>query len=305
MASSGLNSGPLSQHCAGRIAGTNESRVARSITQSQTDLRDKLVNHPFQFGSNDESGVSSDKGVTWTALGSTSYSGGEGACVAASTSTLWLIQSGNNTPQYTANGGASWAVCPGLPANGNYQTFVSTFWPEIMAADRVDANTFYVFANVTGDVYKSTTNPPSFSLVHSALDTYGFNIPLLEAVPNVGSISTSGHLFFSLGKGSGATFKRSTDHGSTWAAVTNVTEVWAFGFGKPAPSQGYPAIYIIGFVSGVWGFWQSIDNAVTWTKLVDYPLGSFDTPTSVCGDNNIYNTAYVGFQGSGCARYGP
>lgn len=249
----------------------------------------------FNFGNNDESGVSTDKGVTWTKFASISYNGGQGGCCAASTSSLFLVQSGNNTPQYTANGGTSWTVCPGLPANGAYQTGVTTFWPQLMAADRVDANTFYVF---TGPIWKSTANPPSFSQVSTgSIDTYGFNIPILASVPN-----NAGHLFFSLGKGSGQPFRRSTDHGTTWSTVANVTEVWAFDCGKVAPGQSYPAIYIIGFVSNVWGLWRSIDNAVSWTKLVDYPLASFDTPTTVAADANTYGVVYVGFQGSGAAR---
>lgn len=246
------------------------------------------------FGATDGSGKSTDKGVIWTALGSTSYNAGQGGCCAASTATLWLIQSGNNTPQYTTNGGTSWTVCPGLPGNGSYQTFVTSFWPQLMAADRVDPNTFYVF---TGNIYKSTTNPPSFSLVKSALDTYGFNIPILGTVPG-----KAGHLFFSLGKGSGVTFKRSTDHGTTWTDVANVTEVWGFDFGPIATGQSYPSIYIAGFVSNVWGIWRSIDNAVSWTKLIDYPLSSCDTITGVCADSNTYGVVYVSFQGSGCVR---
>lgn len=262
------------------------------------------------FGNNEASGKSSDSGVSWTALGSTSFNAGEGGCLAASTSSFFIIQSGNNTPQYTTNGGTSWTVCPGAPANGNYQTAVTTFWPQLLAADRVDANTFYLFANTTGDIYKSTANPPSFSQVHSALDTYGFDIPLLGCPANLGTLSTSGHVFFSLGKGSGQPFRYSINHGTTWTAITNVTEVWGFDFGPPAPAKTYPAIYIYGFKSGVWGVYRCIDAGDnisnpalwTWTLLTTYALNSFDTITGICADANTYGIVYVGFQGSGAAR---
>lgn len=265
------------------------------------------------FGNNNASGASSDKGVTWTVLGSTSYNAGEGGCLAASTPTFFIIQSGNNAPQYTTNGGASWTLCPGVPANGGYQTSVTTFWPQLLAADRVDPNTFYLFADTTGttgDVYKSTTNPPSFSKVHSALDTYDFKIPLLASVPNLGSLSTSGHLFFSIGKGSGLPFRYSIDHGTTWTVVTNITEVWGFDFGVPAAGKTYPAIYVYGFKSTVWGLWRCIDAGDnisnpalwTWTNLITYALNSFDTITNVCADANTFGVVYVGYQGSGAAR---
>jgi hypothetical protein len=258
-----------------------------------------LVSYSEFQGGNNESGISTDKGVTWTKLGSTSYDAGQGGCLAAYSASFFLIQSANNLPQYTTNGGGSWTACPGAPANGSYQAN-NSFWPQLMACDRVDANTFYLF---TGPIYKSTTNPPSFTQVSSgSIDTYGFNIPLLAAVPNLGTTSTSGHLFFSLGKGAGTAFRRSINHGTTWSTVGNFTEVVGFDFGPPGSGQSYPSIYVMGLNNSVWGLWRSLDNASTWTLLTTYPNNSFDTVTNVCADANTYGVVYVGFIGSGAAR---
>ena len=77
------------------------------------------------------------------------------------------------------------------------------------------------------------------------------------------------------------------------------SEVYDFGFGKPSVAGGYPAIFIAGWVNNVWGVYRSDDNAVTWVKIADYPLGSLDQITAVDGDKDVYGKVYIGFLGSG------
>ena len=57
-----------------------------------------------------------------------------------------------------------------------------------------------------------------------------------------------------------------------------------------------------------YGIWQS-DNAgsagatPTWKQLGSWPLGSLDRIVTISGDPGIYGRVYVGFGGSGYARY--
>jgi len=78
-------------------------------------------------------------------------------------------------------------------------------------------------------------------------------------------------------------------------------QVTCFGFGAPAPGQTYPAIYIAGFVNNVFGVWQSINNAQTWTQIGTYPLGRLVRLSTISGDPNIFGQVYVGFDGGGYA----
>ena len=82
-------------------------------------------------------------------------------------------------------------------------------------------------------------------------------------------------------------------------AVPDVLEVRAFGFGKARTS--YPTIYIVGWVHRIYGIWRSTDNAQTWDKIGEFPIGSLDAVTTIDGDKNVYGTVYVGFAGSGYA----
>ena len=74
----------------------------------------------------------------------------------------------------------------------------------------------------------------------------------------------------------------------------------SFGFGAPATPGGYPSIYIAGFVNGVYGIWQSNDNAKSWTQIGDYPTGSLAGIKTISGDPNIYGQVYLGLAARIC-----
>ena len=71
------------------------------------------------------------------------------------------------------------------------------------------------------------------------------------------------------------------------------------GFGAAAPGQSYPAIYMVGWVNGVYGVWQSINEAQSWTSIGTWPNGSLDTITTISGDPNVFGKVYVGLAGGG------
>jgi hypothetical protein len=194
-------------------------------------------------------------------------------------------------------------LIPGVPTTG------ATGWGwayylrrHIVAADRVTVETFYLYNYLTG-LYRSTDGGASWTLAHRGqiAPFSGYNAKLYS-VPG-----QAGHLFFTSGpQGSPGDkhpvanpFMRSTDGGSRWTAVSKVREVRAFGFGKALAS--YPAIFIAGWVNGIYGIWQSDDNAQSWIQIGDFPVGNLDNVTAVEGDMNVYGTVYVGFAGSGYA----
>ena len=238
-----------------------------------------------------------------------------GGSIAASTSKNWVFIPSNNTTHiyYTTDAAATWkiATVPGAPTSGETGWgFAYYLDRQIVCADRVAANTFYAYNNGSSrdsrfaGIYKSVDGGANWKLIYGGVFTgYGvgdFNATL-KCVLGVG-----GNLFYTGGP-VGSPFNtadqlvRSIDGGLTWSKVPKMLAV-TFGFGKPAPDHSYPAIYVVGFLSGVYGIYRSIDNALSWARISNgYPLGSFDLIKTIEGDANTYGTVYIGFQGSGFA----
>lgn len=270
-------------------------------------------------GGVDTSGRSTDGGATWSTFGSNapaSINGTAGGSIAASTSTnfVWVpTDNGSrpNSPWYTTDAGNTWRAVsiPGVP------TFGETGWSfafyldrQIIAADRVATNTFYAYnygpsaARSAAGVYKSTDGGATWSRVYAGSFPNSSYNAQMRSVPG-----KEGHLFFTSGVQSpphpaNQSFYRSVNGGATWSTVGGVKEVFSFGFGKAAPGQAYPAIFIYGWVNGELGIWRSDDNASTWKQISNgFPLGSFAPVKVIEGDSNTYGTVYVGLSGNGWA----
>lgn len=278
-----------------------------------------------QNGANDESGISTDGGQTWTAFaalptGVPNTTPGGSIAVASPTVMMWVLAN-DGGPYCTTNGGTTWTA----PTIGsiaqhdqgwNHNAF---FKKKNVAADRVNANTFYAYNDGTGaagaggvGIWKTTDSCSSFTRVNSTSLQNGqsaFN-GKLKSVPGVANDlfytpGTQGSPGRSNSPTAGALFYECTGSGAmTCTAVSNVLEVWDFGFGKAKPAgSGFPAIYIYGWVSNVLGVWRSDDHAVTWTQLSGPWPCNMDEVVAVEGDANTYGTVYVGMLGSG-ACYG-
>jgi hypothetical protein len=259
----------------------------------------------------EKSGYSTDGGQTWTPFAS--YPDVNiGGCIAVNDSgnIVWAPEN-NGVPYYTKNGGITWtqADFPGAPTSGETGWgWAYYFDRHIIAADRVRAEKFYAYNYLTG-LYESTNGGDTWTLIKSGeLQNFSYYHAKLRTVPGF-----EGHLFFTVGQQGGAgdsnpadaPFMRSTDGGQTWTSVSNVKEVYDFGFGKPTSAGGYPTVFIAGWINNVWGIWRSADNCTTWEKVGDFPLGSLDQIKTVAGDPNIYGRVYVGFSGSGYAYGDP
>ncbi len=258
----------------------------------------------------EESGYSTDGGQTWTRFASMPAwwpgAPGLGTLAVSTPDNIVWVASNSKAPYYTTNRGQTWQKLslPGVPDTS--AGWSGLHWAyylnrHVVAADRVTAGTFYLYHTPNG-LYRSTNGGAAWTLVRSGeiVPFSGYNAKL-ASVPG-----RAGHLFFTAGQqggtgGPSGAFVRSTDGGVTWSAVPNVLEVYAFGFGKEAPGGSYPTIYIVGWVSGVYGVWRSDNQAQSWTQVGDYPLGSLDEIKAVDGDKNVYGTVYVGFAGSGYA----
>lgn len=271
-----------------------------------------------------ELGISTNGGVSWSKTAITPPAFGLGGCIACLSSTNFVrAQFNNGDAYYTTNAGGAWTkiINPGsagVPqANGSNTPgwgFAYYLHRIIVAADRVNGKVYMQNAGpAAAGSFVSADGGATWTYHPNSIDL-GFSSKL-KCVPG-----QADNLFFTSGfHGSPGSeppsswphadpLYRSTNGTTSWSAVANVLEVWDFGFGKAAPGQSYPAIYIFGWVSLDGGstynpgLWRSIDNCVSW-QLLSAGLfpgdGWLDTIVTVSGDPNTYGTVYLGRSGSG------
>ena len=213
----------------------------------------------FYLGGPQRSSYSTNDGQTWTAFpslpsnawnGSSGVGGGD---IAVSTpDNIIFAPSGGNQPYYTTDGGNTWNAIS-LPGVSSWSGFMGAYYSnaEVITADRMLANTFYLFFNGVG-VFKSTNSGATWTQVNNASGITDYGTAQLKATPG-----EAGDLWLSTGTCSNAgaqpcltSLYHSTDGGTTWTAIPSIGESYTVGFGAPAPGQSYPAVYTVGWIVG-------------------------------------------------------
>nr|WP_314445864.1 Ig-like domain-containing protein [uncultured Sphingomonas sp.] len=253
----------------------------------------------------ENSGFSIDGGKTWQKFeGYPEWANNSiGGSIAASTpeNFIW-VTTGGRPPAYTLDGGKTWTnvTIPGLTDWTNLH--VSHYLKRtVITADREQPNTFYLY-DVNSGVYATHDGGVSWAKVYSGkISLWSSWNAKIEAVPG-----SAGELFFTNGRLQGTgdiPFMHSSDGGASWQAVNGVTEVTSFGYGAPKVAGGPATVFIIGFVNMDYGVWYSTDDAQTWTKIGEHPMGNLDALTVINGDMDHFGRVYVGFGGNSYAYY--
>jgi len=210
----------------------------------------------------------------------------------------------NRAPFFTKDRGKTWeqVMLPGAvgDAYGSFQN--NWFQRKTLTADKTTGGTFYLVHSgeqpnaALAGLWRSADGGATWERVFSGeIAPNSAMAAKLRSVPG-----KAGHLFFTSGVAGGVTpLRRSTDGGASWMDVADVSRVDDIGFGKAAAGASYPAIYISGQVRGVYGVWRSIDEARSWQKLVDFPVGTLDQVTVIAADPDVFGRVYLGYKGSG------
>lgn len=227
------------------------------------------------------------------------------AVSASSPDNIVWVPAFNRQPYFTRDRGRTWypVRLPGSIGNfpGSFSTYA--FPRKSLAADKVRGGTFYMVHS--GDapnpqlagLWRSDDGGEHWLRVFTGEIAPASNGEAkLRAVPGHG-----GHLFFSssFAYTTDTRLRRSIDGGQSWTALNDITRVDDIAFGKAAPGAPYPAIYISGRVTGLYGIWRSLDNARTWQQLAEFANGSLDQVTSVGADPDAFGRVYLGYKGSG------
>ncbi|MBW8781699.1 MAG: RICIN domain-containing protein [Verrucomicrobia bacterium] len=221
--------------------------------------------------------LSSDNGISWTEPNqpANTLRGGTVASSCSGTANLvWAPVGDVSVPvSYSTNSGNNWFSSTGIPSGAQVR------------ADRVTPGKFYGF--LYGNFYVSTNQGASFASTASGLPTWGDMRPVFGRAGDIWLAGETDGLW------------HSTNSGSNWTKLANVAESWTIGFGKAAPGQSYPAIYMGGRIGSVYGIYRSDDGGANWTLMTDSARSYGALNGSLTADRNLYGRCYssTGFGG--------
>jgi xyloglucan-specific exo-beta-1,4-glucanase len=193
---------------------------------------------------------------------------------------VWAMR--NAPPYVSSDNGKTWRPVQGVAAQDPKAGDRPDFTP---ASDRVNPSRFYLYDAAQGAVLASTDGGETFTVAARNLP----NGRPLKAVPGV-----EGEVWLPTAQG----LMRSTNGGDSFKAVSGVDEAGLVAFGKAAPGQSHPAVFVWGKVGGVEGVFRSDDVGKTWVKLHDERWG-FAELRAMSGDPNRFGRVYLGVHGRG------
>ncbi|HEU6455441.1 MAG TPA: RICIN domain-containing protein [Roseateles sp.] len=226
---------------------------------------------------------SADTGATWTSVAGIRGTYGQVALSANGTALLHTFRNADGTTStfrstnFTA-GSPTWTVVGGL-GTGDIAP----------AADPVNPNKFYVYDN--GTIRVSTNGGTSFSATATVAQ---WGSTLLRTAPG-----REGDVWVPL---NGSGLVRSTNSGSSFSAIPNVSYAGAVGFGKAMGGSSYPTVFIWGTVgSGKRGIYRSTDAGANWVRINDdiHQFGGPGNGHLVAGDMNTEGRVFMSSVGRG------
>lgn len=253
---------------------------------------------------------STDGGLTWTLWPTVPALTNAGGNIAVSTTTNWITVAGcagclggpSVVMNYTTDAAAHWTVSSF--SGGTPTAFVGQVGVGMaLAADRVTPGSFCAFDGSL-QFWFSSNSGATFTKTAATVDGF-VNLSFLKSVPG-----NAGHYFYTSGDQGGRPgtnkFWKSTNNCTSFASLNNnLVSVFVFGFGAVQPGGAtYPTIYAIGYLSGVYGLYQSVDGGTTYTLVnipsnqQSYPENTFDGIVDLAGDPDVYGRIYVGTRGS-------
>jgi len=240
-------------------------------------------------------GYSTDAGHTWQPTAALPEKGSRAGSVAVSADGGAWVWTPEHEPAYvTRDRGATWTAVQGLPDGV----------PAV--ADPVDAGSFYGFSLVRRTLYVSRDRGNTFAGQRVDLP---FDPPVSDRSKR-GDIRGGQDRIYATPGRTGDLWLAAFDglyHARPPGAqgkqfrferLGGVAEIQAFGFGRAAAGQNYPALYLAGTVDGRAGVFRSTDEARTWVRIND-DRHQWGLILQITGDPRIFGRVYVGTHGRG------
>ncbi|MGA9777595.1 MAG: cellulase [Verrucomicrobiia bacterium] len=226
-----------------------------------------------------------DDGKTWTAFANNPADDpSAGSITISADGSIFVWTPRHSRPYYTVDYGTNWMACKG---------FATGFQ---VVADTVNPSRFYAYDSRTGKLLVSTNSAADFSISVKTL-------PAVEGFGGDGGVGAT--LYATPGRESDLwiVFRanglyHSANGGMNFTKVKEVQEASSLGFGKAAPGNKYPSLYLAGKVDQLQAIFRSNDAGQTWVRIND-DQHQYGWINHVTGDPRIYGRVYFGTAGRG------
>ncbi len=237
-----------------------------------------------------------DSGRTWQPAPREPQANSQGGSIAVSADgAVWVWTPEHEAPSVTRDRGATWTPVQGLPSRTR------------AVADPLDPRSFYAFSLFERKLYRSADAAAHFSAENFTLE----NAPAPNHAPRGDVRGGQDQLYATPGR-SGDLWIAAFDglwhadssamHDATRAVLftrlPGVEQIEAFGFGKAAPGQNDPALYLAGIVQGQSGIFRSDNAGRSWVRIND-DQHQWGLILQISGDPRVYGRVYVGTHGRG------
>ena len=254
------------------------------------------------------SGITSNNGLTWTAIPNTSPGTAGKIAMASDNPSNMVWAPANATPQYTTDGGTTWqtAMYNGAPLPASWQLSNQWWAGDVLVPDLVAPGTFYYFDN--GNFYYSSNGGATWTLGNM---TWPQNPQYVINVSIVANPATAGDVWMTFQPDTNQPWTyplvHSTDGGNTFSAISTLAFANYVAFGKGS-TAATPFLYVHGRTAGATAdaIYESQDLGMTWIQISDPTRMQFGLIDSLEGDMRTQDLVYVGNSGRGIFYgYGP
>ncbi len=286
----------------------------------------------YPVGGQNFSGYSFDGGATWARFGSIpTYVDGNGktqsmqtGSIAVSRRSVWsagadhlvYLPNYNFAPQYSKDGGKTWAQTASFPVTSDGHSLDGGkgflgYWnlslkQRMLYADPFVADKFYLkFNSAPAGLYVSTDGGANWSAYSTAggaaitgLPNYVYHGQLAV------NYNLQDDLWFAYGweGNAGPGLYHHAPGSATFAKLGGISFAitLALGAGRGNTGDAPYTAYFYGKMTTdpQWGVFRSTTAGATWERIAAYPAGIYDQPTCMAASGDTFGLVYIGFGGN-------
>lgn len=246
-----------------------------------------MVRSGTVWGKGKHGALSEDGGASWIPFAAEprgAEAGGRVAIAADGSALLWALP--GTGLFHSRDRGASWKACAGVRGSASPSVSLG------IGSDRVNPHKFYAFDPTRGVAYLSEDGGSSFRSTQVGL------AQLADWARDSASIQVTPSIEGDVWLTTGHSLSHSTDSGTSYRNVPNVTEAHAVGFGKAAPGRRRPSLFLVGKVGDIAGLFRSDDSGRSFVRLND-DAHQFGVVSHITGDARQFGRVYLGTGGRG------